>query len=296
VFAYRADRKPNRLAAKKYGFGSPTLGDKIWFVAPREGAQKRLIVLLLLTPALSFSQSPFDGTWVINNKDTAPRPQKPTVYLLAKGMLRCSGCIVNMEIEADGFDHKVSAADYWDTVNVQTVDAHTIEIIAKKAGKTMFTEVDAISPQGRTLTQLGKDTTEAETVTIETHNSRIHGGPAGSHAISGSWRAYETHRSRNDSIIKYKCTADGFSGETPLGERFDAKFDGNYYPVEDDPGHTMVSAKLLSPNAVELTHQRKGKIVSISHMSFAPSGDLIHVVFENKDANTTTTFDFQKQP
>jgi hypothetical protein len=79
---------------------------------------KRLIILLLLTPVASFSQSPFDGTWVIN-KDTAPLPQKPAVYLLAKGMFRCSGCIVNMEIEADLYDHKVAAADYWDTVNVR---------------------------------------------------------------------------------------------------------------------------------------------------------------------------------
>ncbi len=256
---------------------------------------KEFIILLLLTPAASFSQSPFDGNWVIN-KDTAQLAQKPAVYLLAKGMFRCSGCIVNMGIEADGYDHKVAEADYWDTVNVQMVDVHTVEIIAKKTGKTMLTEVDAISRDGSTLTQMVKDTTEADTVTIETLNRRVENGPAGSHAISGSWRAYQTNRSSNGSIIKYKCTADGFSGETPLGERFDAKFDGNYSPVEDDPGHTMVSAKLLNPNTVELTHKRKGKIVSISHMSVVPGGRSIHVVFENKDANTTTTFDFQKQP
>jgi len=71
----------------------------------------RLIVLLLLTPAASFSHSPFDGTWVMK-ADTAPLPQTPAVYLLAKGMFRCSGCIVNMETEADGYDHKVGAADY----------------------------------------------------------------------------------------------------------------------------------------------------------------------------------------
>jgi len=257
---------------------------------------KRLIITLsLLLPAVSFCQSPFDGTWIIN-QHTAQLPQKPAQLLLNKGMFRCSGCIVNMEIEADGYDHKVAQADYWDTVNVQMVDAHTVEIIAKKAGKTMLTEVDAISPEGDMLTQLVMDTTEADTVTIETHNRRVESGPAGSHAVSGTWRAYKTNRSSNGSIIKYKCTADGFSGETPLGERFDAKFDGNYYPVEDDPGETMVSAKLLSPNAVDLTHKRKGKIVSISHMSVAHDGKTIHVVFENKDANTTTTFDFQKQP
>ena len=206
------------------------------------------------------------------------------------------GFVKILEIEADGRDHKVVQADYWDTVNVQMLDAHTVEIIAKKAGKTMLTEVAAISPDGGTLTQVVKDTTEAETVTIETLNRRVEKGPVGTHVISGSWRAYKTNRSGNGSTIKYKCTADGFSAETPLGERFDAKFDGNYYPDEDDPGQTMVSAKLLSANTVELTHKRNGKIVSISHMSVAPDGKSIHVVFENKEANATTNFDFQKQP
>lgn len=210
-------------------------------------------------------------------------------------MFRCSGCLVNIEVEADGYDHRVSPADYWDAVNVQVVDAQTVVIIAKKAGKTTFTEADAVSPDGKVLTQVVKDTTEANTVTIETDSRRVADGPPGSHVISGSWRAYKTHRSSNGSIIKYKCTAESFSGETPLGERFEAKFDGNYYRVEDDPGHTMVAAKLLNPSTVELTHKRQGKIVSISRMTVAPDRQSIHVVFENKEANTTTSFDFQKQ-
>lgn len=255
---------------------------------------KTLALLLLFTPALLNSQSPFDGTWLLN-QDSTQLPDKQAQYLLNRGVLRCSGCLVNMEVEADGYDHKVAPADYWDTVNVQIVDALTVEIIAKKAGKTTYTEVDAVSPDGNVLTQVVKDTTEADTVTIETDSRRVADGPPGSHPISGSWRAYKTHRSSNGAIIKYKCTAESFSGETPLGERFEAKFDGNYYPVEDDPGHTMVAAKLLGPNSVELTHKRKGKIVSISRMTVAPDRQTIHVVFENKEAGTTTSFDFQKQ-
>jgi hypothetical protein len=196
---------------------------------------KTLIVLLLLSPT-SFGQSPFDGTWIYS----PPLQQNPAVYLLAKGMFRCSGCMAEMEVKADGDDHKVAETAYWDTLNVQRVDACTVVIIAKKAGKTMLTEVDAISPDGNTLSQVVKDTTEAETVTIETRNRRIKKGPEGSHAISGSWHAYRTTRSRNGSVIKYKCTAEGFGAETPLGERFDARFDGKDYPVEDDPGRTMV--------------------------------------------------------
>jgi hypothetical protein len=252
---------------------------------------KTLLVLLLLSPA-SFGQSPFDGTW----RTTPPLQQKPAVYLLTKGMFRCSGCMADMEVKADGDDHKVAETAYWDTLNVQGVDARTVAIIAKKAGKPMLTEVDAVSPDGSTLTQVVKDTTEAETVTIETRSRRIKKGPEGSHAISGSWRVYKTSRSRNGSVIKYKCTGEGFSAETPLGEKFDAKFDGKDYPVEDDPGHTMVSAKLLNPDTVELTSKRNGEVVGIKRMTVVPGGKLIHVVFKNKEGNTIMAFGMRKEP
>jgi len=56
---------------------------------------------------------------------------------------------------------------------------------------TMFTEVDTVSADGGTLTQLVRDTTEAQAVTIETFGKRIDTGPADSHTISGSWQAYK---------------------------------------------------------------------------------------------------------
>ena len=253
---------------------------------------KTLFTLLLLTPLISFAQSPFDGTWVLE----PPLPQKPIEYALAHGMFHCSACIVTVEVKADGLDHKVAEADYWDTVSVQPLDSHAVEIVAKKVGKTTYTEFDAISPDGETLTQLVKDTTEADPVTIETRFRRLEKTPPESHPLSGTWSAYQIHRSSNGSLIKYKCTEESFSGETPLGEKFNAKFDGKFYPVEDDPGQTLVSAKLLNANEVELTHKRSEKIVSISRMTADPDGKTIHVVFENKDAGTTTTFDFHRQP
>jgi len=264
----------------------------MWFIATCGDLMKEIIFLLLLSPAVAFSQSSFDGNWLF----TAKLPQEPSVYLLANGKFRCSGCLANLEIEADGNDHKVAATDYWDTVNLQVVNYRTVVFIAKKAGKTMFTEVDAVSADGSELTQMVKDTTEGETVTIETRNRRIAKAPAGSHAISGSWRAYKTSRSRNGSITRYKCTKDGFSAETPLGEKFNAKFDGKDYPVEDDPGGTTVSAKLLGPDEVELTSKRNGQVVAIKQMSVAPGGIVIHVVLKNGEGETMTTFDLKKQP
>ena len=104
------------------------------------------------------------------------------------------------------------------------------------------------------------------------------------------------NKSKNGSTIKYTCTADGFSAETPLGEKFSAKFDGKDYPVEDDPGHTMVSVKRLAPDTVELTTKRSGKVVGLLHLTVAPDGKSIQVVFENKESNTTSTYKMQREP
>ena len=115
---------------------------------------KILLALLLLLPAASLAQSPFNGTWIIDT-NTTQLPQKPAVYLLAKGTFRLAGT----EIKADGTDQIVPETGYWDTMSVRVVDDHTVEIISKKVGKTTFTEVDTVSPDGGTLTQVVKDTT-----------------------------------------------------------------------------------------------------------------------------------------
>jgi hypothetical protein len=134
---------------------------------------KLLLTVLLLSPIAALAQSPFDGTWIID-ADTVQLPEKPAVYLLTKGMFRWAG----KDIKADGTDQKVFETGYWDTVSVRIVDDHTVEIISKKAGKTMFTEVDTVSPDGATLTQVVQDTTEAQAVTIETMSRRVEQGPA----------------------------------------------------------------------------------------------------------------------
>ena len=254
---------------------------------------KSLLIAMLFMAGGLCAQSPFDGTWVINS-DSVQLSEKPEVYVLSEGTFCCLPSV--SKVKADGHDHKVAASAYADSESVRVVDAHTVEVITKKDGRIMYTETYAVSADANTLTKMSKDTTEAEAVMVETVYQRVDKGPADSHAISGSWRAHKLKRSKNGSIIKYKCTADGFSAETSLGEKFDAKFDGKYYPVEDDPGHTMVSLKLVNTNTVEQTGERDGKIVSVMRLTVSPDGKSIHAVFENKEGNTTSTVEMQKQP
>jgi hypothetical protein len=251
------------------------------------------LLLVVLFPMASRSQSPFDGTWVIDtNKNRNFAAEKPIAYSLADGMFRDG----NRVVKADGKDQKVPATGYWDTVSVRIVDDHTVEVTSRKAGKPTFTETDTVSPDGNTLTQVVKDTTEAEAVTLESVFSRIAPAPPGAHALSGSWQIFKQSRSENSTIVTYKCTSLGFSAETPLGERLDAKFDGKFYQIEDDPAHTMVSLKLINPYTVEQTNVRDGKVVFVVRLEVTPDGKAIHASSESKEGGSVKTWELHKQP
>ena len=51
--------------------------------------------------------------------------------------------------------------------------------------------------------------------------------------------------SDNGLTVTYQSTADGLKMADLNGESYDAKFAGRDYPVEGDPGHTMVSLKRI---------------------------------------------------
>lgn len=198
-------------------------------------------------------------------------------------------------LKANGRDQKVPATGYWDTVSVRIVDDDTVEVTSKKAGKPMFTETDTVSPDG-TLTQVVKDTTEAEAVIFENLYTRVRPAPPSAHVLSGTWKVFKQSRSENSTIITYRCTSQGFSAETLLGERFDAKFDGKFYLIEDDPAHTMVSVKLINPYTVEQTNKRDARSCLWCDWRSPPDGKTIHASSESKADGSVKTWELHKKP
>lgn len=252
-------------------------------------------VLLLLLPvflAACRSQSSFDGTWVIDtSKNESLANEKPKVFLVSDGMFRTA----DTAIKTDGKDYKIPATGYWDTVSVRIVDDHTVEVTSKKAGKPMFTETDTVSLDGNALTQVVKDTTEAEAVTFENLYKRVASAPPGAHVLSGTWQVFKESRSENSTIITYKCTSDGFSAATPLGEKFEAKFDGKFYLIEDDPARTMVAVKRINANTIEMTNQRDGKIVFVVRLEVTPDGKTIHASSQSREDGSVKTWELHRR-
>lgn len=114
--------------------------------------------------------------------------------------------------------------------------------------------------------------------------------------MSGSWRTDKVNSvSDNGLLVTYEGTQDGLKMSDPNGESYDAKFDGKDYPVQGDPGHTMVSLKRIGNDTVEETDKRNGKVVGIAKMTVSSDGKWITVVFTDKERGTTTTYKMEKQ-
>jgi hypothetical protein len=257
--------------------------------------KKLLLALVLLGSATLFAQSPFDGTWMMK-LDTAKLPTKPDKYTLTNDMYECLTCVPKVEVKADGTDQKVSGHPYYDTVAVHILDASSIEIIEKKDGKVMYTDKESVSADGKTLDDKFTDATGTQPVTGEATSTRVSAGPKGSHAISGSWRTEKFNTmSSNGLTVKYQGTADGLQMSDLNGNSYDAKFDGKDYPINGDPGHTMVSLKRIGKDTIEETDKRDGKVVGVYRMTVSADGKTIHAEYKDKEHDRTTTFTMEKQ-
>jgi hypothetical protein len=255
------------------------------------------LVVSLFIPGFATAQSAFDGTWKIDvNK--AEFPKKPDVYLLQNGMYECKTCAPPIKIKADGQDQTVTGDPYRDTVAIKVISDHEIEETDKKNGKTVATSTTTVSPGGSTLTFEFNDSsnTNAAPITGKGEAARAAKGPAGSNAISGSWRTTKFESISDNAITwTYKVSGDELTMTTPTGQSYTAKLDGTEAPFKGDPGTTGVSVKIMGKDTLEETDKRGDKVITVSKMTLEPDGKTAKIVSEDKLRGTTIQFVAEKQ-
>src|SRR5487761_9794 len=247
------------------------------------------VVMMLLAPVSVRAQSAFDGTWKVDLK-TAKFPKKPDVEVLQNGMYHCKSCVPPINIRADGRDHKIVSEDpCYAILSVKVIDSRTVEFTSKKNGKITDTGKETVSPDGNTETVEDTNTCngKAEPIKSESELTRVTKGPAGSHAISGSWRTTKVSGSENALFMTLKIEGDTLNSSDRLGESFTAKLDGTYTPVKGDPSHSMVSVKREGKNTLVETVKLKAKVVDISRMTVAPDGKTMPIVSIQPQQGTT---------
>lgn len=258
---------------------------------------RKLLFVVLLTPLSVWGQTAFDGTWRLDVSQ-AQLPKKPDKYLLQNATYRCETCAPPFEVKADGQDQKVTGHPYFDTLSVRAVDGKTVEFTEKKNGKVVETDKLTVSDDGNQLADEFTWQPEASKKQQrgKAASSRVAKGPAGSHAISGSWRGEKLQDFTPDAlIVTYKSTADGLSMKWGTGESYDAKFDGKDYPYKGDAGVTSVSLKKINTNTIEEADKRDGKVISASRMTVSRDGKTMKIEVDDKLHGTTYSDVLSKQ-
>lgn len=255
------------------------------------------LLMLWLTPILVLAQNAFDGTWKIDMKK-AEFPKKPDEYLLQNGMYECKTCAPPIKIKADGQDQTVTGHPYYDSMAVKVISGHEIEETDKKNGKTVATSKSTVSPDGNTLTFEFSDSsnTNAAPVTGKGEATRVAKGPAGSNAISGSWRISKFETLSDNAITwTYKVAGDELTMTSPTGQSYTAKLNGTEAPYKGDPGITSVSVKMRGKDTLEETDKRGDKVLSVAKMTLEPGGKTAKIMFEDKLHGTTAQYVAVKQ-
>jgi len=255
------------------------------------------LVIAVAVSAPAIAQSAFDGTWKFNLND-AQFPKKPDVYLLQNGRYQCTTCVPPIDIKADGQDQPVSGHPYLDSMNIKVVDDRTIEEVDKKNGKTVATSKTVVSQDGKTENWEFSDSSNsnADPVTGKGSSKQVAKGPAGSHAISGSWVTSKMETlSDNGLMVTFKVEGGSLSMSNKTGQSYVAKLDGTEAPYKGDPGTTSVSVKSIGKNTIEETDKRDGKVISVSRMTVSADGKTMTAKFADKLHGTTSQFTAAKQ-
>jgi hypothetical protein len=244
----------------------------------------------LCAPALSFAQSPFDGTWHTNMNATQFSP-KPSVFYLSQGWYHCVSCTPAIDVKADGTDQAVTGQAY-DTLSVKETDANSLAFTAKKAGTVEFEQTRTVSANGKTLTV--KTTSHpaggGDVVTATVTGTLMGIAPAGVHKTSGSWKINKAQESENGLTSTYKTNGDELTMSEPTGETFTAKLDGTDAPVKGAYFYDTVSVKKIDAHTIEQTDKRGGTVVGVSKITVSADGKKMTDVYTAKPSERVTTY------
>jgi hypothetical protein len=183
-------------------------------------------------------------------------------------------------------------------VAIKVVNDHEIEETDKKDGKVVANSTSTVSADDKTLNFEFSDSSNTNggpPVTGKGEATRVAKGPAGSNAISGSWRTTKIENlSDNATMWTYKVNGDETTMTNPTGQSYTAKLGGADAPMKGDPGVTSVSVKMIGKDTLEETDKRDGKVIGIFKLKVATDGKSAKASYDDKQSNRTTYFDVIK--
>jgi hypothetical protein len=242
------------------------------------------------TTTTSAAAGTIDGTWK-GDVNSVKFEQKPDEFLLQNGKYDCKSCIPPVSLAADGAYHPVANHAYYDEESVKVVDPNTVQTSTKLKGRETGHSTMTVSSDGKTLKIDWTDTSvaNAKPNTGSFEETRAASGPAGSHAISGSWTPSKIASVNQEAItLTLKADPDMLHMSSPTGVSYDAKLDGTPTPIKGDPAGATASVKKLADNSYQETDTAGGKVVSVTTFTLGSDGKLTLVSEDPRNGSKTT--------
>jgi hypothetical protein len=254
--------------------------------------------ILCFLPALAVA-APFDGTWVMDPASVAWVSAVPESYVLQGGRFTCGvgACSPTFTIPADGRPHSVEGHAY-NSVVVTVVNARTVTVSGRVDGAQDWESTYSVAEDGHTMTEHIWAYEGRKSGTSRITYSRTAAGERGSHAISGSWVSDPKSMVFSAALatVSYRETANGLQMSDPLGDNYDARFDGKQYTTKGDPEHTRISIERLGARTIRQTNRIAGKVRTVSTMEVAEDGRTMRVLQEDKQTGASMKYVLKKMP
>jgi hypothetical protein len=269
--------------------------DNDWQIMYKSFMQKLLFAVALLSPSILLGQNPFDGTWktIFDQSTLSP---KPISFSVRKGIYDAFTAVPEIHVKADGQDQAVSGHPY-NTVAVTEMDAHNVQIVYKKDGKTIRELTYTVTADGKTLTYKSKSHAPGsdQITTTEATMERVGEAPTGANASSGSWRSQKRSASANELLATYMRSADELTFSKPAGEAWTARLDGKDYPVKGSYSIDAVSLKQINGHEIEVSYKREGKLTEVDKITISTNGRKMTRVVESKLTGRVSIYVAEKQ-
>jgi hypothetical protein len=261
---------------------------------------KRLLIaglaLALLVPACALAQSAFNGTWKVD-VSSMKGSGRPFIVHLKDGMFECN-CVPPVKVKADGEDHAVTGHAGYDTIAVKVLNDHGFQETDKKNGKVVGSMTFTAAADGKTGTYEYTNSSGPSPVNGKLILERSAPGVSGSNAAAGTWQFKNFDNiSANALTTTYKVDGDKVSSNSPTGDSYTARINGEAVPYTEGSGMTgtTVAVKRLGENTLKETYYRRGKVTSWDTMTVSADGKTMKIVNHNVRADRKMTMVADKQ-
>ncbi len=118
-------------------------------------------------------------------------------------------------------------------------------------------------------------------MTLTRYYTRLTAGPAGSHAVSGSWKWTRTEGSDDVDVSSFRIADGMVTRRDSMGSGYVARIGGPVAPYTGDPRWNQVQVNMPDPNTLEETYSQDGALRMKARWHVEADGVTAHARFED---------------